>query len=631
MSILNNYRINFFGGIEVDVSVPNNKATYPVDGQKHDIFNPATSTLTDFIYKHGISDEEIIDMFQTPTEEGYFTNGGWNIYGQHSVTTQKVKVYTSGHPGAVTTDTPLANFDFSLLGSVNPDTNQAYTSSPVMVDLNPLGQTYSQIAVGGLLLGDPDKPLLYIQSDQICGNIGNSSGGLSFKTLIGANDAPGSSNFAGTWQVTFPITEDVKKASALSGNDEADQIIRGLLNTKGATGIVVNFSFFEMCPQMTTEEYNTKLAQRQTPRNPSVGRIIGTLSVACEGETANNPDGRLLISHIDNTERENQTAPAFACISKVQEQEFLSVNMSLAFLQSTFREDRAGFKAVPPKPAIDFGKLTIVGGKESTTYGPDYINYYQYGGIIDIPLDKQTSQSFASNPLVINGEKVVHNNHLLLKETSYRLYSSDIDVYVGDKAGDSKEITIQVRYLGGALDTDQTILLSTNENTPGFADYLDLDLDEGKPTGAIPVKAGATSFKYTIQVADNSPGKNDLDEMAGFYDINFNLGEAQQTINTRKFQYTNFDLVEGDPVTWELVYQHALRYHYLNFLGMSTVFPLNDAETILKHREGIKTRMSSRYWPTTLYMPIVRSMSPSQVRLINAFAFSEPWDPNKAI
>ena len=75
MSILNNYRINFFGGIEVDVSVPNNKATYPVDGQKHDIFNPATSTLTDFIYKHGISDEEIIDMariFKITTAKLYY-------------------------------------------------------------------------------------------------------------------------------------------------------------------------------------------------------------------------------------------------------------------------------------------------------------------------------------------------------------------------------------------------------------------------------------------------------------------------------------------------------------------------------------------------------------------------------
>ncbi|WP_299495711.1 hypothetical protein [uncultured Shewanella sp.] len=61
---------------------------------------------------------------------------------------------------------------------------------------------------------------------------------------------------------------------------------------------------------------------------------------------------------------------------------------------------------------------------------------------------------------------------------------------------------------------------------------------------------------------------------------------------------------------------------------MSTVFPLNLAQTILDNKEGIKARMSSQYWPTSLYMPIVRSMSPSQVRLINAFAFNTPWDPN---
>ena len=630
MSILNSHRMNFFGGIEVDVSLPNNAEVYPtLPGSKEkpfSVFNSKTSSMSDDVLQNNITDDEIIKLLREPAVkpdgEQYFTQGGWNIYGQHSVVTNNVQVRSAGLPGQVSEQSPLAAFPVYLLGSVNPESGQTGVSSPVMVDLNPLGSTYSQIVLGGLLVGTMDKPLLYIEADRICGNVGNSQGGLSLKILQGADNSPGSSNFAGTWQVTFPITDPIRQASGKTGNSQADKAIQDMLNTPGATGIVLNFSFFEMCPKDKTAAVRASYYSNQDERNPSVGRMIGTIALAFAGETEQNPDGRLLLNQVLNTERGNQFAPAYAETVEVPKNgdHFLSVNMSLAFLQQQFRQVRDGYASDTLDPAIDFGELTVTAGNQSAQHTPDYVNYYKFGGIIDIPLNSAQQNACTNDRLTISGGKTVGNRSLLLDEVVYRIYSGDVDIYIGDQSGDNVTITLQVRYLGGPVDKEMAINAGIQDSdTTSDNSYLDLSQN------TITVKAGSTSVAYTLKVAEK------MDDVAGFDDVIFVFGDGVQVVNTRKYQYTDFNITKGATVTWDDAYTYALRYHYLNFPGMSTVFPLNRAETIKNHRDGIKARMSSQYWPTTLYMPIVRSMSPSQVRLINAYAFNTPWDPDAEI
>lgn len=628
MTILNNTRLNFFGGIEIDVSVPNNKANYEVniEGQAEpksiELFNPYTSTMSDEAIALNISDEEIINSLRAKNGD-YFVRGGWNNYGLHTVITNKTKIRSAGAPNNVKKTNNMVGFDFVLLGSANPESGQFNNTSPVMVDLNPLGSTYSQISLGGVLIGTLDKPLLHLKGDRITSNVGNSAGDLSFKILNGNNYSPGSNMFAGTWQVTYPITEELKQTVA-SGNSEADKEMLAFLNTKGATGVVVNFSFFEMCPKMTTAEQRESYYTNQDGRNPSVGRIIGSIGLAFEGDTAQNPDGRLLLSSLPNTPAGNQITPAWACLYEYKSKPYLSLNLSLALLQKNFRENRTDYNSDTLNPAIDFGELELRAGAQVIHFSVNYADYYNYGGILDLELSEQQQQAIESNPITIIGRSEENNRMLSIAESEYRIYSDDINNYIGDKIGDSKEVTLQVRHLGQAVNWDFIIdvgfnnIQSTNNNAP----FLDLSVD------AIKVSKGDTSVSYTIKVAETVQGVDDVNMLAGFEDVQFTFGEAMQVINTRKYRYTDFGIARGSKVSWQQAYENVLRYHYLNFPGMSTFFPLNTAQTILDNKEGIRDRTSDKFWPTSLYMPVVRSMSPSQIRLLNAFMFDQEWDPD---
>lgn len=645
MSILNGPRINFFGGIEVDVSLPNNLDEYyidsngdPVPAEKQKeatpnaIFDSKTSTLTDFIYDNNITDEQIITMLRGPTDNNgvpYFTNGGWNIYGQHSVVTNNVNVSSGGNPGAVTESSPFTGQPIYILGSANPDTGQTGVSSPVMVDLNPIGSQYSQIVLGGLLIGDSKKPLLHLQGDRICSNTlcGKPSGlGLDQKILQGAPDSPGSSMFTGTWQVTFTKEEII--ASGQSADTAANTAIEAFIATPGFEGIVIDFTFFEMCPKYGTENVRQSYNTNEDERNPSVGRIVGTIGIAYSGDTAQCPDGRVLLANVstdsggekgDNNFYATSYASAF---STSPTEAVLAVNMLTTLTQKSFRTNRDDYTSSTIDAAINVGSLAVTAGGSSVgSLTPDYTDYYKYGGIVDLSISSSTLTTVQGGILAIEsapGASTIKS--LNLAEQAYRIYSNDKDLYMGENSSDTHTVNLQVRYLGQPI--TQGVELSVKQvdlDDLNKESYLDLSVT------SISLAEGQLSASYTLQNSTGAAAE------AGYEQVQFSYDSASYTVNTRKYMYTDFGLAKGAAVTWDDVYKHALRFHYLNFLGMSTVFPLNMAQTIQQHKEGIKLRTSSKYWPTSLYMPIVRSMSPSQVRLINAYSFGTPWDPDAKI
>lgn len=619
MSILNGPRINFWGGIEVDVSTVNNAGKYPIDKNgnlttgttKNPVFDVKNATMNEFVIKNGITDEQIMDILRSPADidrkEG-FTNGGWNIYGQHSVVTNNVVVSSAGEPGAVSTETPLADLPITLLGSVNPATGQR-EGSPVMVDLNPLGSVYSQIVLGGVLIGDIDKPLLHLQGDKIASNIG-----LDHKVLNGGSFVV----YSGTFQVTFDKSEIL--ASGQTKDKDQNKAIQTFLATEGMEGIVINFSFFEGIPRSDTPALLKSYVLNENERNPVEGRVVGTVGIAFAGETAQNPDGRLLKNGAGN-------ATAYACSTSSSDgTDLLAVNLSIALTQEKAREDRTGYATTPIDPAIDAGPLSLFAGtQELRQFSPDYTNYYLYGGISDVVLNKAQMTSAKYNQLSIFSSLSTDSFVGDLVESSYRLYSDAINVYMGEKAGYKQDIELQLRYLGQAVTAETTIVVG-RVDLDGFnkEQYLDTSVQQ------VTFPAGQASTTYTLTNAATSNGIGGFEQMGFFYPDQKNP-ETMHTVNTRKYMYTDFGIAKGATVTWDQAYNNALRYHYLNFLGMSNVFPLNDANTIKNNAAGIRTRTSSEYMGTSLYMPIVRSMSPSQIRLINAYTSGEGWDPDVEI
>ncbi|MCX5511600.1 hypothetical protein OH705_27485, partial [Pseudomonas sp. BJa3] len=80
-------------------------------------------------------------------------------------------------------------------------------------------------------------------------------------------------------------------------------------------------------------------------------------------------------------------------------------------------------------------------------------------------------------------------------------------------------------------------------------------------------------------------------------------------------------------ITRQQVYPTVLRYHYLAFPAMSRYVPLNQPDSIMAAKGPILARTADAYKGTTLFMTVVRSMSPSQRALLRAFLTGEPWQP----
>ena len=600
MSILNGPRLNFWGGISTDVSVPNNSATVPQnDDDGFQLFDPATSTIAPGAQSY--SDEQLNEKINTPSStaptSGY-TQGGWNHYGQHVVELD-TQISSQGNPGSISKQGDLVGKPVYLLGSLDPVTGQRSSSGPMMVDLDPTSTVTTQIFVGGLQIGNNGDTQLLINCDTVCSSLDVKQRILGPATM----DAPGSFALSGTFQLTFP------RDSIVSYNQNSEAL-KSIIEAPGATGIVLRFVMFEMCPTLTTQQLNADYAARKYTPNPSIGRVIGTLAPAFADEPAICPAGRLLVN-------QDTKSTGFADLSN---KGLLSIDMVNLIPKETFRADRTAITS-PIGPNADYGLVSFCAGTTTlATLAPDneYLqNYYLYGGIVDLPLDAGNVQQAKTQPLSLSApdKKISYwpttrESSLLIKESAYRLYTDQRNIYLEDHP-DGLTIQLQVRYLGGPVPSDTAI---------GIAIGTSLDC-LNYPT-SVQVLANQLSVDVDITPKAGTEG------LAGFSTLTYTLaGNSSYFSNFRKYSQTDFGIAAGSTITWDQMYPNVLRFHYLAFPAMSRYVPLNQPNAVMGAKDTILRRISDNYKGTTLYMPVVRSMSPSQRALLSAYLTGTPWQP----
>ncbi|MEW9678115.1 hypothetical protein [Pseudomonas sp. TE50-2] len=601
MSILNGPRLNFWGGIRTDVSLPNNSPTIPFDGNDEwPIFDLTTSTLAPGAESY--SDDQLNSMLNAPNGN-YYTAGGWNHYGQHLVDLQNAMISSQGSPGSVSTSGDLVGQPVYLLGSLDPATGQPSNSGPMMVDLDPTSTTTTQIFVGGLQIGGNSDTQLLIRCDTVCSSLD-----VKKRVLLPASmDAPGSFRLSGTFQLTFPL------ASIVSWNRDSPGL-RAIIQAPGATGIVLRFVMFEMCPAMTTAQLDADYAAGRYTPNPSIGRVIGTLAPAFANEPANCQPGRQLV---------NQSTGGTA-YAELAGSGLLSVDMVNLIPKQTFRAVRDDITS-PIGPNANYGPVTFTAGTVPlATLDPNsdlLLDYYVYGGLVDLPLDASQQQATKTSVLHVDAPSAVAGTLLHACESVYRVYADQRNVYTEDYP-DGLSITLQVRYLGGPVTTLSKIALDTGPSGPNYGapenwDFLDVP-------EVLVVEAGQLAVSLPVKV---KPG---TDAQAGFVALSYSvngLAAGSFFTNFRKFASTDFGIATGSTITWQQVYPNVLRFHYLAFPAMSRYVPLNQPDAIMAAKGPILARTADAYKGTTLFMPVVRSMSPSQRALLRAYLTGEPWQP----
>ncbi|MGQ3318019.1 hypothetical protein ACT4MW_01605 [Pseudomonas brassicacearum subsp. neoaurantiaca] len=603
MSILNGPRLNFWGGIRTDVSLPNNSPTIPYDGNDDwPLFDLTTSTLAPGAEPY--TDDQLNNMINAPAGN-YYTAGGWNHYGQHVVDMQNALISSQGIPGSINTTGDLVGQAVYLLGSVDPVTGQGPVSGPMMVDLDPTSSTTTQIFVGGLQIGGNDNIQLLIRSNTVC-----SSFDVAGRVLLPAKmDAPGSFHASGTFQLTFPLSSIVSWNQNSSG-------LRSIIQAPGATGIVLRFVMFEMCPTMTTEQLDADYAAGKYTPNPSIGRVIGTLAPAFADEPLNCQPGRQLVNQSTGN----------AGYADLGDTGYLSIDMVNVIPKETFRAVRDDITS-PIGPNADYGTVTINAGTTTlTTLEPTsrfLFDYYVYGGIVDLPLTADQLQAVRTSALAINAPGKVAGTTLQATESTYRIYADQRNVYLEDYPN-GLSVTLQVRYLGGAVPSTTEIGLQAipaadppTYKEPQYWDFLDYP-------DSLTVSAGQLSVSFPVTVKPGSAAQ------AGFVALTCTangLDSSAYFTNFRKYAQTDFGIPKGTTITWPLMYPNVLRFHYLAFPAMSRYIPLNQPDAIMGAKNPILARTSDAYKGTTLFMPVVRSMSPCQRALLRAYLTGEPWQP----
>ncbi|WP_260963057.1 hypothetical protein [Pseudomonas citri] len=603
MSILNGPRLNFWGGIRTDVSLPNNSPTIPYDGNDDwPLFDLTTSTLAPSAESY--TDDDLNNMINAPTGN-YYTAGGWNHYGQHVVDMQNALISSQGVPGTISTTGDLVGQAVYLLGSVDPVTGQGPVSGPMMVDLDPTSSTTTQIFVGGLQIGGNDNIQLLIRNNTVC-----SSFDMAGRVLLPAKmDAPGSFHASGTFQLTFPMSSIVSWNQNSAG-------LRSIIQAPGATGIVLRFVMFEMCPTMTTEQLDADYAAGKYTPNPSIGRVIGTLAPAFADEPLNCQPGRQLVNQ----------ATGNAGYADLGNTGYLSIDMVNVIPKETFRAVRDDITS-PIGPNANYGTVTISAG--TTTLGTldptsrPLVDYYVYGGIVDLPMTANQQQAVRTSALAISAPDKVAGTTLSATESTYRIYADQRNVYLDDHP-DGVSITLQVRYLGGAVpsttEIDLQAIPAANPPTykePQYWDFLDYPK-------SLTINAGQLAVSFPVTVKSGTAAQ------AGFVALTCTangLDSSAYFTNFRKYAQTDFGIAAGTTITWPLMYPNVLRFHYLAFPAMSRYIPLNQPDAVMGAKNPILARTSDAYKGTTLFMPVVRSMSPCQRALLRAYLTGEPWQP----
>lgn len=606
MSILNGPRLNFWGGISTDVSVPNNSPTLPTGATSTmDLFDLTNSVVAPAA--QGYSDDQLYALINAPDPEigpqSRYTAGGWNHYGDHVVSLQNARISSQGTPGNIEPSGDLVGQPVYLLGSLVPGTGQGPYSGPMMVDLDPTATTTTQIFVGGLQIGDGDTPQLLIRWDSVCSSFDVNTRVLLPRTM----DSPGSFHGSGTFQLTFPLSSIVSYNHASPG-------LKALIEDPRATGLVLRFVMFEMCPTLTTAQLNADYAANQFSPNPSIGRVIGTLATAYANEPQICPPGRQVV----NTD-ENIGSVAYAEVANG----LLSLDMVNLIPKQTFRARRDDITS-PIGPNADYGPITIAAGNTSLAlYQPSdplLFDYYLYGGILDLPLNMTQLQQVQNNPLNVSAPGNSQNPPMSAREVAYRVYTDQRNSYF-DPNDRSIQVTLQARYLGGPMPKDMQVgITAAATNTYQGKQYWDfLQFPD-----SLTVPAGQSSVSFNI-----SP-QSDSSALAGFTTLTYiidNDTTYPTYSNFRKYSRTGFGIPDGSQVTWEQVYENVLRFHYLAFPAMSRYIQLNQPDAVMGAKQAILARISPDYQNTTLYMSVVRSMSPSQRALLTAWLNGTPWQP----
>jgi hypothetical protein len=628
MSYLNNYRINFWGGISTNPCTANNDDVndYYVDPVKA-MLSPCLISKTD---------EDAVKVLES--------NPGWNYFGDYVTKFSNAKISSFGEPNAPETAGGIIGQGVYMLGSLNPiNTTPNPKGSPILVDMDSTGTSCTQILVGGLQIGGTNSPILRINEDTRCYTRSlqtvDADGDGAFQMKSVNIDPPGFGMANTSWQLSFKYSADW-----VYDADNA-QISALVEKAKAAKGITMVFTQFEVMTIFSREAILQEYADKKGTMNPVLGYTIGSIGIWEEDESDTCLPGRLL----KGLSTMGDPSMLSLCDTYAQLDEttkILSLNMASTFIKPAPRAKREDLSSM--SPSVDPGPIAIAvdvaGTAEIVASIPyDPTNYYLYGGMVDILLTADQITKIKSGDLLIvqtetNGT-IIKNN--VSKEQTYRFISDNRGEYIDPNS--TNELEFNITKWGQPVTEDLTldiVFSDSGQLSAQFDQYTEMNVGFSTSDGTkIPFSVlNAANHSYTgsttVKASDAAAFKLNAEWVqAGLKQVSLivrGASNANYYMVMRTYCDDDYSGIPDDQkFTWDFVYKEVLRYYYIVFPAMSTHLPLNNEKLISKQVYGaVLERVSDEYKNTTLLMPMTRDMSPGKTKLLTDYLnYINPKEP----
>lgn len=644
MSYLTSYRLNYWGTFYTNPGTANNddRSEYIVDP----VAGTLGSALADAHCDTDLATKKLETMDLNPPEPPPFDvnnlYGSWNYQGAFDTYFKDAYITSYGQPGDIKQDDALANQGVYLLGSRYPGSPSLDpVGSPVIIAQDVTGDRVFKIIAGGMQIGGgPNGPLLkvmqntetYSYSEVIRTNRSEDQSNDPPQSLIG-----GFTSHGVVWQIGFEYSEATKANWIV---DETNpQIAELMTEVRANKGLVMRFSTFECLPDFLA----TDLEKEMKP-NPAYGYLIGTVGVWHEDDLATSLPGRRLVTYTpdpDPSDALNNTH-GDTYVQLNPKTNVLSVDLVNTFPKERFREKPTDLTELSRNiiqtgtPEIAYEGAGVRDGLALLPYNP--ITYYLTGGIVDVQLTPEQAAGFYDQPLQL---RIMTARDMLpplakpwLYEQPYRIQSAQRGLYIDANA--TAPVELRIRKYGKPL--TEPVELTVKQRTSGFLGMTGFDpelyappsvtvFDASNNALATESQAGGTltvqpaeSEAYSLQlkwlkatcslVSVWAPGS----DMESFYMVN----------KTYAVDDYSAVIAQRPNIPWETVYKEVLCYYAAIFPAMNSygVF-FQNKDNMISLAKAIETRMSPTYEPTTLFMPITRTMTPGKRALLMAYLEQE--------
>jgi hypothetical protein len=677
VSVLSFPRLNFRGQFRCNPCTANNDDVMP------DVVTRDSCTLGSNLA--GMTDAQIATFLREQvcmanygdTAPGACTNflrSGWNLYGNHWTNFQNTtfaSVVTGPAPSQRTTDPnadSLIGCSFQLLGSAGDGSSRR--GDPVLVDVDPTGLVTSQIWLGGIQINDVNGQL-NLNFDTRC-----YQDWLNFNSTVGAYG--GEQNFVGigcTFQFYIPASA-IPDFSWVSSPG-----LRALLSAATQTGgLVVRFRVYEVEPGLTDEQLSAQFQQGNAAMNYAFGYLVGTIGLWYPSEPVTEPAGRKLTAQYPRPDMAWQSQdgsasgtlpgcplawqgpPALignvvANVIQDPNQPYVSLDMVNTFPKYGYRNpdgpntpSAQGFAAVPQMATV--GNVSLWVNYDNTTYNlgpvdygvPDFDDYANFGGIVDIPILPGMLAAVNQGNLLLMGnfDSPLNAGVALVQEQILRVITDNRSMYM--PLGVTQFFNVMVTERGGPITQNVTLYLVE------YMNIIEVDtvdpkqcVDGFRPNQSTNVRTGGNrlDFPPTVTITAGTTGWVSImvdPAQGGAALLSFQLdptvmGPSVPAWTTANYSsvrvYMNDDyskIIASGEIPWDFVYEEALRYYSVLFPAMSTYIPLDMPDALVAQAPTIQKRLAQPNTPmfdSTYNMPVTRTMSPGKIQLILAWLAQE--------